>query len=316
MQAAKSLELIARDHSTLARVMERIPTYFSDFREDPKWLVMFVMGRTSLGRALHSRGRRRPMAPEVPVASMFATRKSAILSALSTDGVFDDLHLPDEVTAGILEFALATGCFGNHDRNLDLTPDAIAARQSSDNPITSGHYFERAEQCDAVIRVQSDGLLHAVAADYLGPKAKIISTRLWWSFPTDAACSTEAAPEPREMLHFDLDDWRMLKFFFYITPVDDASGPHLYLRGSHRRHVLKHQLSLTVGRPMDEVVATYPEGRLARIFGPAGSGFAEDPYGYHAGALARAGRRLMLEIGFGITPPNRRRFFGERIVRP
>ncbi len=315
MQAAKSLELIARDRSTLARVMERIPTYVSDFREDPKWLLMFVLGRTSLGRALYAHGGRRAPVPETSFSSMFDAPTTAVLSALDSDGVFDDLHLPHEVTAQVLDFALATGCFGNHDRNLDLTPDAIAARQSSDNPITSGHYFERVEQCDAVMRIQQDGLLHAVAADYLGPKAKIISTRLWWSFPTEAASSTEAAPEPREMLHFDLDDWRMLKFFFYITPVDDASGPHLYLRGSHKRHVLKHQMSLTVGRPMDEVVATYPEGRLARIFGPAGSGFAEDPYGYHAGALARAGRRLMLEIGFGITPPNRRRFFGERIVK-
>ena len=315
MQGAKSLELIARDRSTLARVMERIPTYLSDFREDPKWLLMFVVGRTSLGRALYAQGGRRAPVSDASFASMFGTRKAAILSALETDGVFDDLHLPQEVTARVLEFALSTGCFGNHDRNLDLTPDAIAARQSSDNPITSGHYFERVEQCDAVMRIQGDGLLHAVARDYLGPKAKIISTRLWWSFPTDAASSTEAGPEPREMLHFDLDDWRMLKFFFYITPVDGESGPHLYLRGSHKRHVLKHQMSLTVGRPMDEVVATYPAGQLARIFGPAGSGFAEDPYGYHAGALARAGRRLMLEIGFGITPPSRRRFFGERIVK-
>lgn len=309
MQAAKSLELIARDRSTLARVMERIPTYFSDFREDPRWLLMFVLGRTSLGRALHARRGGFAPAPASGATSMFTARETAILAALETDGVFDDLRLPDDVTAQVLEFALATGCFANHDRNLDLTPDAIALRQSSDNPITSGHYFERVAQCDAAMRIQQDGLLHAVARDYLGPKAKIISTRLWWSFPT------EAASEPREMLHFDLDDWRMLKFFFYITPVDDASGPHLYLRGSHKRHVLKHQMSLTVGRPMDEVVATYKGGRLARIFGPAGAGFAEDPYGYHAGALARAGRRLMLEVGFGITPPSRRRFFGERIVK-
>lgn len=315
MQAAKSLELIARDRSTLARVVERLPTYLSDFREDPKWLLMFVMGRTSLGRALHAHGGRAAAAAAAAAPSMFGTSPAAIRDALDTDGVFDDLHLPDAVTAEILRFALTTGCFGNHDRHLDLTPDEIAGRQSSDNPITSGHYFERIEQCDAAMRIQQDGLLHAVAADYLGPKAKVISTRLWWSFPTEAASSSEHAPEPREMLHFDLDDWRMLKFFFYITPVDEGSGPHLYLRGSHKRHVLKHQMSLTVGRPMDEVLATYPESRLARIFGSAGSGFAEDPYGYHAGALARAGRRLMLEIGFGITPPNRRRFFGERIVK-
>ncbi len=315
MEAAKSLELIARDRSTLARVVERLPTYISDFREDPRWLLMFVMGRTSLGRALHAHDSRKARTAVTSFTSMFDASEPAILAALESDGVFDDLQLPGQVTAEILDFALNTGCFGNHDRSLDLTPDQIAARQSSRNPITSGHYFERVERCDAAMRIQSDGLLHAVARDYLGPKAGVISTRLWWSFPTEAASSTQAAPEPREMLHFDLDDWRMLKFFFYLTPVDGDSGPHLYLRGSHKRHVLKHQLSVTVGRPMDEVLATYPSSRLACIFGSAGSGFAEDPYGFHAGALARASRRLMLEIGFGITPPNRRRFFGERVVK-
>ena len=312
MQTAKSLELIARDRSTFARVAERIPTYLSDFREDPKWLLMFVLGRTALGRTLHTYRGARSTVSAPPPASMFATSKEAILAALDADGVFDDLHLPPEVTADILDFALRTGCFGNHDRNFDLTPAEIVARQSQANPITSGHYFERVEQCDSAMRIQRDGLLHAVARDYLGPKARVISTRLWWSFPPAKAPAPEA--EPREMLHFDLDDWRMLKFFFYLTPVDGDSGPHLYLRGSHRNHALKHQLSLTVGRPMDEVVATYGSDKLARIYGPAGSGFAEDPYGYHAGALARSTRRLIFEVGFGITPPSRRRFFGDRVI--
>ncbi len=312
MQGAKSLELIARDQSTLARVVERIPTYLSDFREDPSWLLMFALGRTSLGRAWHAA---RGTPANDAFSSMFALEKSAVLQALATDGVFADLRLPDDVTSAILQWALRTGCFGNHDRGLDLTPDAIAARDSRDNPITSGHYFERVEQCAAAMSVQRDGLLHAVASDYLGRKAKLISTRLWWSFPTEAARETDIASASREMLHFDLDDWRMLKFFFYITPVDADSGPHLYVRGSHRRHALRHQLSITVGRPMDEILATYGADQLARIHGQAGAGFAEDPYGFHAGSLARTGRRLILEIGFGITLPSRRRFFGDRVIR-
>lgn len=314
MNTAKSLELIAREQSILGRMWERLPTYLSDFREDPRWLLMFTLGRTTLGRRLHAPKPHRVFPQHDPVASMFLSNKADILADLRTDGIFSDLRLPDNVTAQILEFAQETGCFGNHDRDLDLTPEQHRARQSVENPVTSGHYFERIEKCSAAMAVQADSLLHAVAMEYLGHKARVISTRLWWSFPATVIDVGSEPVAPREMLHFDLDDWRMLKYFFYITPVDTGAGPHLFLRGTHIHHVLKHQLSITVGRPMDEVLATYGADRLSQIHGDAGSGFAEDPYGYHAGSLARTAPRLMLEIGFGITPANRRRFFGERIL--
>ena len=312
MTAAKSLELIARDGSVLRRIRERIPTYLSDFREDPRWLLMFVLGRTAFGRRMYGTAAPLPQRENQPLSSMFQVKRPDVVSALREDGIFGDLILPSTVTDEILQFALATRCFGNHDRRLDLTPAEQAERQDVENPVTSGHYFERVEDCPAIMALQSDQLLHGVARDYLGANAKVISTRLWWSFPAPRASSDQSSPE--EMLHFDLDDWRMLKFFFYITPVDAESGPHLYMRGTHKHHVLKHQFSITVGRPMTEVLSTYGADRLMSIYGAAGSGFAEDPYGYHAGSLAQTTNRLMLEIGFGITSPNRRRFFGERVL--
>jgi hypothetical protein len=313
MAAAPSLELIARDNSILRRVRERLPTYWSDFREDPRWLLMFIFGRTSIGGRLHKRGHIDRQVDGLPLHSNFTADRSSVVSALSKDGIFDTLTLPVPVRDAILRFANTTGCFGNHDRNHDLLPSEQTAQQDPGNLITSGHYFERIEDCPEVMAIQSDQLLHAVARDYLGPNAQVISTRLWWSFSTAIGGDVNDT-KPTEMLHFDLDDWRMLKFFFYLTPVDAGSGPHLYMRGTHRHHALKHQLSLTVGRPMDEVISTYGGDRLMRIYGAAGSGFAEDPFGFHAGSLASATDRLMLEIGFGITPPNRRRFFGERVL--
>lgn len=314
MAVAKSLELIARSDSTFSRIMERLPTYISDFREDPRWLLMFTLGRTSVGRRFHQPSNvSAEAANDQTTPSMFSATRSTVIAALSKDGLFEDLLLPEHVTEAISAFAMRTPCFGNHDRALDLLPDQQAAQQSTDHPVTSGHYFERVNDCPEVLAVQTDPLLQAVARGYLGQKARVISTRLWWSFPAPVADAMGETP-PREMLHFDLDDWRMLKFFFYLTPVDAGCGPHLYMRGTHRHHAMKHQLSLTVGRPMDEVVSVYGADRLMSIHGDAGRGFAEDPYGFHAGSLANTQSRLMLEIGFGVTPPSRRRFYGERIL--
>jgi hypothetical protein len=307
---AESLELCVRQDSTFKRLRARLPTYLADIREDPSFLPMFLLARTMPARKVFC-NELNTNVPEAPAApSMFQVNARDVSRALHTDGLFEQIFLPPAITGSIRWFADNTPCFGNHDRSRDLLPWQHIAMQSKAMPVTSAHYFERVADCPAIMAVQADPLLHTVASAYLGPRAQVISTRLWWSFPPPG----EATPE-REMMHFDLDDWRMLKFFFYLSPVDADAGPHLFVRGSHRHHVLKHQLSLTVSRPLDEVLDTYGADKLTAIHGPAGAGFAEDPFGFHAGSLARAVPRLMLEVGFGITPPNQRRFFGERVLR-
>lgn len=311
MAVAKSLELLARSGSTLARIRERLPTYLSDFREDPRWLLMFLFARTDFGRNLHW-SRQADVVPDSREAgSLFQASTADVVRGLTENGLYQGLNLPPETVSAIVNFANTTPCFGNHDRRLDLLPADQMAKADAGNPVTSGHYFERISDSPDIMGVQKDPLLHSVARNYLGKDACVISTRLWWSFPAEGAKPTET----REMLHFDLDDWRMLKFFFYLTPVGENAGPHLFVRGSHRHHLLKHQLSITVGRPADEVLEAYGAERLLSIHGDAGTGFAEDPFGFHAGSLAQSTPRLMLEVGFGLTPPNRRRFYGERIIK-
>jgi hypothetical protein len=313
MAVAKSLELIARSDSVISRIRDRFPTYLSDLREDPSWLLMFLLGRTAVGRGLHRRATHGAAAVSPPEdGSMFDFTTAQVIQGLNTEGLFSGLRLPDALLAEMQAFARETPCFGNHDRRLELLPAEHLANPDPDNPVTSGHYFERSETCPAVVAVQQDPLLNSVARTYLDERACVISTRLWWSFP--AATAEAAEPAAHEMLHFDLDDWRMLKFFFYLTPVSAESGPHLYVRGSHRNHVLKHQLSLTVGRPLQEVLDAYGEDKMVSVHGEAGIGFAEDPFGFHAGSLAQQAPRLMLEVGFGVNPPSRRRFYGERIL--
>jgi hypothetical protein len=189
MVFAESLELVARSDSTLHRVRERIPTYLADFREDPSWLLMFIFARTMAGRNWHWRrsGQVKTQHPSGP--SLFDATEDAILPALRQDGLFADLQLPAALTTEILSFADKTACFGNHDRRSDRLPADHISRQDPANPIVSGHYFERVKDCPAIMAVQQDRLLHAVARDYLGERACVISTRLWWSFPASVAFS-------------------------------------------------------------------------------------------------------------------------------
>lgn len=312
MAVAKSLEVISRSDSIFNRVKEQFPSYLSDARENPLWLVMFIFARTMLGRRLHRAFDSPARVDAARISSLFDTSAVDIIAALKDAGLFVGLSLNATLTDEIQRFAAATPCFGNQDRQAAYTPAQHVAR--NDPHVLSAHYFEQITNCPAVMKIQQDPLLHTVAKGYLGRQARVISTRLWWNFPAEQAKSTQPELADRDVLHFDLDDWRMLKFFFYLTPVDAASGPHLYVRGSHRNHALKHQLSLTVGRPAEEVLDVYGLDQLVSVQGEPGLGFVEDSFGYHAGALAKTKPRLMLEIGFGVTQPNRRRFYGERVL--
>ena len=98
--------------------------------------------------------------------------------------------------------------------------------------------------------------------------------------------------------HFDIDGWRTLKFFFYLTPTDLRTGAHQYIRASHRRRKLQHQFTAFTGRPTPQLESFYTADDFLTIAGGAGFGFlAEDPFVFHTGTVCRDRPRLMLEIG-------------------
>ena len=290
----------------------RLPIYMANVRDNPQWLAMFAFGRfLPVRRALWR------LAPEGTPgdcsASMFGgSMAPAAVKELRAEGLSKGLQMPEPVCADILRFARTTPCFANLSRRVEFLPSAHDdAVGRLGRPVLTGHYFDRVEACAAVAAVRGDPLLHAVATGYLGREARVISTRLWWSFPTRGASDADLNLASQEKLHFDLDDWRALKFFFYLTPVDHDGGPHVYVRRTHNRRVARHQWTLVVGHPNEEVLGAYGSENKTTVLGGAGHGFAADPFGFHMGTVVRNAPRLMLEGGFGVSSVLGRRFYGE-----
>ena len=247
---------------------------------------------------------------------MFGKLQAETISAeLKRTGIFAGLTLPAEIHQEIARFGRETPCFGNFERKLEfLASDHAEAERRFGRTILSGHHFERVLQCEAAVAVQADPLLLNVARHYLGGEAKLITTRIWWSFPTKSASEADLSRASFKY-HFDLDDWRLLKFFFYLSDVDDDAGPHVYVRGSHKRRRIKHQLTLLVGHSAEEVLAFYGEENAITVTGGGGTGLVGDPFGFHMGTLAKRTPRLMMEVGFGVSKPSKRRYHGEPVVR-
>jgi hypothetical protein len=293
--------------SLLERVKARAPAYWPLMREQPLWAVMFLFSRINAARQLErivsSAPHRKPQPVEDTVFTDLDLDK--VVDTLVDEGVFQGLKLPDHIVEEIHEFAKVHPVFSKDKPTLGFLPGEIKETNAErDRDVLAAYYFETAQECPTVMKLREDPALRSIASAYLGEPALLIRTRLWWSFPAERVSDGDLHVAAQNHFHFDIDGWRTLKFFFYLTPTDDGAGPHQYIRGSHRRRKLKHQFTPTTGRPNPELEEFYPPETFVTVKGPAGFGFTEDPFVFHTGTLCKDTPRLMLEIGFGVSAAN------------
>src|SRR5205085_1235372 len=117
---------------------------------------------------------------------------------------------------------------------------------------------------------------------------------MWWSAAAASAPSAAAA----QLFHFDLDRLRFLKVFVYVTGVDDETGPHAFVRGSHRDLPRKFR---TDRRYDDAEVESAFDGTVATIAGPRGTMFCADTRGLHKGLPLARGYRLVFQMEYATS---------------
>lgn len=134
--------------------------------------------------------------------------------------------------------------------------------------------------------------LLATAERFLGCRPTIGYLAAWWSY------ATPIGAQQAENFHRDVDDWRFVKFFVYLTDVDEDKGPHIYVR-----HSALTPATGPIRRYTDEEVRdAFPAEDILTMTGPAGSAFLEDTYGMHKGQPLKHGHRLMFQAVYSIMP--------------
>lgn len=156
----------------------------------------------------------------------------------------------------------------------------------------------------------------AAAEAHLGCVPTIYGMYLWWSFGGHPTIGPQ-----NNSLHRDGDDVGFCTLFVYLSDVDLDSGPHVYIRMTHRGEAMERLMSSGIprrvqidGRDEDLKVLSCRIGYLndplyesvfastvERLCGPAGTATLVDTYGLHKGELPRKGDRLifMVRYGFG-----------------
>lgn len=223
-----------------------------------------------------------------------------MLETLSRDGYYRGLRLRKAMVEGFLKYAFSHPCYA--DRNNTGRPIYLAptiTESCSEMPFRVASYIRDQEECPLIHQLINDPLVLAIAEAYLGNTPIYHKSELLWSFPhqpSSGDCYTH-------FFHCDINDYRNVKFFFYLTDVDEASGPHLYIKGSHKKRPLIEQFQGggTSALYDQKLLKLYGKEMVQVVTGPAGFGFIGDPYTFHRGSDTRARARLLLQIEFTIS---------------
>lgn len=125
---------------------------------------------------------------------------------------------------------------------------------------------------------------------FLGCKPTLAYLAAWWSY------ATPLGAQQAEFFHRDVDDWRFVKLFVYLTDVDADSGPHVYVS----RSAVSPQLAQIRRFNDDEVAANFPADQVLTVTGRAGDAFLEDTFGIHKGQPVAKGHRLMFQAVYSM----------------
>jgi hypothetical protein len=286
------LTLTAQSYSRSYRYLKHGPGHF----------LMYALGRFGVVRSfmvwVYSLRRTKAISTARPTLVQDVEVNEAARK-IREDGFFPELHLRNETVEQLLTFASMATCFaeGNPDLPFHYDDKNVVERQSG-KIFKLGKYNHAFSASPVLQALAADPQLLAIARNYLRTEPVLVCARMWWSFagPTDP----EQQMKDGQGFHYDIDGYRALAFFFYLTDVGPSNGPHIYVRGSHTKKLLKHVLSIYKGRSDDEIEKTYGRERQIVCCGSAGSGFAEDIFGFHKGLHPQSGDRLIVQVRFGL----------------
>lgn len=177
--------------------------------------------------------------------------------------------------------------------------------QQGGSLVREGHRFAEWPQeiisaCPEFAEAAHDPKLLRIAEEYLGAPPLITILTAWWSYPSNAPLGG------MQHFHHDRDDFRTLKLFVYLTDVDETTGPHQYVDGTHESRAISNGspafwawLDKSHRKDEREVCALF---KPRTITGPKGSTFLEDTRGLHRGVPPMSGPRLAFEICYTLLP--------------
>lgn len=158
-------------------------------------------------------------------------------------------------------------------------------------------HVDGAEGWQVVGSIVRNPHLLEIASKYLGFAPQHADSRLMVSFSSAEDNSFRQSKNQTVEYHFDVHALSSIYVNFYLSDVDEESGPHMLIPGTHGRKPLRFLFS-SVNRSLDEIKNWRPASEERVILGPAGFGFFEDANCYHKALPPLSKERWMLQIRY------------------
>jgi tetratricopeptide (TPR) repeat protein len=250
-------------------------------------------------RGLSKKGK---LLPEWRESAIFPWMSSqdipAILQTLDRDGIyiFDQLVATDFLDE-VYNYAMSTETTLYAPLVTSKTRAVkMRALFNPDAPLASGYYIDESKMLNQAVfqRFAGDPLLLAITQAYLGVEPKLNELTCWWS----TVFSRNPSSDMAQLYHADLSHMKWLNFYIYITDVTEDTGPHSFVRGSHKPDNEGKELRRRgVVRVSDEEICNaYGQERVVNVIGRRGTAFIADTRAFHKGCRPLAGHRLILQM--------------------
>lgn len=131
----------------------------------------------------------------------------------------------------------------------------------------SNHVLANSE----ILKAVTDPKIISIVQKYLGCMPCITTANLWWNKNNGVSFHTQK-------IHRDLNDFKFLAFFIYLTDVNEDNGPHVYYKKTHKG-----------SESLDDKVV---------VEGKAGTAILGDTFALHNGKELKNGKRLFLSIRY------------------
>ena len=147
---------------------------------------------------------------------------------------------------------------------------------------------------ESISLIANDQKLKTVIDSYLGNKSTLQSANLWITRPSER---NKASSEAAQMFHYDLDTFKWLKVFIYLSDVDKNSGAHCALPGTHIPGTKHPNLTAKLySRIKDDELDYYHNEKPVIFSGKAGTIIIGDTKSYHKGLPTNKGERMLIQL--------------------
>jgi hypothetical protein len=245
---------------------------------------------------------------------MRRTARSPVVNSIDASG-FAELPGLEPATVNEVLDRLLVNVSGNLPNPVRSVDEYAAALRLANVERQTGLFCSGGADC-VLAQVARSPLFAQLAAEYLerDPEDLIVDASV------DMLVSLEG-PKPAGgydnalEFHRDIDGYRFIKMFVYLTDCYQGNGHHEMFLASHRHYPL--QLAPIRRYAPEQITRYIPQAVLKRVTGPAGYAFAENTLVFHRGTAPIRSHRVILNLiytedsfrqyyprAFGLLPPS------------